>query len=249
MSIRKIVFALPFALGIACSHSQSQSQSKDHTGAMWTLRGSNSVENNTSDGGPGVATPDQAASKPDATGAQVTTTSAQDQDGTVLAAGSASSAPEGSQTSTGMGSSEPQQGSPMGSGGSSESMGTDKSAEPGSMVSQADSGMMSGHGNDEMVTGKLSKVNAEQITIAPKGGGEAKTLKLVKETVVTVNGKTAKPSQLKQGQNVHASYSEQDGDEIAVKIDVTKSKKHSNHAQHGATSSSGMGSSGSGSAQ
>jgi hypothetical protein len=248
MSIGKIVFALPLALGIACSHSQSQS--KDHTGAMWTLRGSNSVENNTSDGGPGAATPDQAqASKQDATGGQVTTTSAQDQDGTVVAAaGSASGGTEGSQTGTGTGSSEPQQGNPMGSGGPSET-GTDKSAEPGSMGSQADSGMMSGHGDDEMVTGKLSKVSADQITITPKGGGEAKILKIVKETVVTVNGKTAKPSQLKQGQNVHASYSDQGGDEIAVKIDVTKSKKHSKNAQHGATSSSGMGSSGSGSGQ
>ena len=246
MSIRKIVFALPFALGIACSHSQS----RDHTGAMWTLRGSNSVENNTSDGGPGAATPDQAqVSKQDATGGQVTTTSAQDQGGTVVAAGSASGGTEGSQTGTETGSSEPQQGNPMGSGGSSETMGTDKSAEPASMGSQADSGMMSGHGDDEMVTGKLSKVSADRITIAPKGGGEAKILKIVKETVVTMNGKTAKPSQLKQGQNVHASYSEQDGDEIAVKIDVTKSKKHSNHAQHGATSSYGMGSSGSGSGQ
>jgi hypothetical protein len=247
MSIRKIVVALPFALGIACSHSQS----KDHTGAMWTLRGSNSLENNTSDGGPGAATPEKGASKQDATGGQVTTTSAQDQGGTVVAAaGSASGGSEGSQTGTGM-SSEPQQGDPMGSGGSSETPGTDKSAEPASTVSQADSGMMAGHGDDEMVIGKLSRVSAGEIWITPKGGGEAKTLKIVKETVVTLNGKTAKPSQLKQGQIVHASYSEQGGEDVAVKIDATKSKKHSNHAQHGSMgASSGMGSStGSGSGQ
>ncbi len=53
--------------------------------------------------------------------------------------------------------------------------------------------------------------------------GESKMLKIVPETVVTMNGKAAKPSQLKAGQRVHARFSEQDGEVVAVRIDARRS--------------------------
>jgi hypothetical protein len=100
------------------------------------------------------------------------------------------------------------------------------------------------------VTGKLSKVSKEELTITPKGGGDAMTLKLAKETVVVVDGKSSDPGKLKQGQSVRASYLEEGGEHTATKIEVkSKHAKRtsggSGHSQQGGMG--GSGSSGSGS--
>lgn len=81
-------------------------------------------------------------------------------------------------------------------------------------------GDLAGHSDDQMVSGKVAKVSKGELRITPQGGGEAKTLKIVKETVVTVNGKDAKPGQIKQGQQVRASYNQVEGEDTAVKIEV-----------------------------
>jgi hypothetical protein len=147
----------------------------------------------------------------------------------------------------------------MGSGGSSETMGSGNapgSADQGTAGSGSSdhaqqgaasgSGDMMAHSDDQTVRGKVSKVSKQEISITPKGG-EAKTLKLSPETVVTINGKDAKPTQLKQGQQVRASYSSQDGDEVAVKIEVGKARQGKSgghmkgHGAGGHSGSSGMG--------
>jgi hypothetical protein len=128
----------------------------------------------------------------------------------------------------------------MGSGGSSETMGTDKSATGGSASGMAGAG--------ETVAGKLTKVSKSEVTITPKGGSPM-TLKIGDQTVVTMNGKSAKPSQLKQGQSVHASYAEEGGAEVATKIDISsgKHKKGSSHPQGTGSGGSDMGGGSSGS--
>jgi hypothetical protein len=80
-------------------------------------------------------------------------------------------------------------------------------------------GGMKGHGDDRMVTGKLSKVSADSITIE-SGKGEKHELKLVGQTMIRMDGKDASRAQLKEGQEVRASFSEEGGQPIAVRIDA-----------------------------
>ena len=254
MSIRKLMVALPFALGIACSHSSS---SKVHTGAMWTEQ-----PGDVSDGGPQASAETANAQSPDSQAAQVKTTSTtvvaqagsgQDQGGAGSSPGSSMGSPGGSSSGSSMGSSEgSDKGSPMGSGGSSESMGTDQSATGGS-ASGSDMGAGSAaHEMDKHISGKLTKVSGEEITIAPKKGAPV-TLQVSDQTTVTMNGKSSDHSQLKQGQSVKASYQEAGTQEVAVSIAVSSTKKQGHHAksttgnhmQGGTGGSSGSGSSGS----
>jgi hypothetical protein len=80
-------------------------------------------------------------------------------------------------------------------------------------------GGMKGHGSDRMVTGKLSKVSADSITIE-SGQGQKHELKLVGQTMIRMDGKDASRTQLKEGQEVRASFSEQGGQPVAVRIDA-----------------------------
>jgi len=124
------------------------------------------------------------------------------------------------------------------------------SGDTGSSAGAAQGGMAQGseeHPAGESVQGKVSKISSKAVSITPKGG-TAKTLKIGDETTVTIDGKAAKPSQLKQGQMVHASYANHDGEDVAMKIEA-KSAKKKNHANHtgGAAGSTGSGSGSSGS--
>jgi len=256
MSIRTIALAIPLVLGIACKTSSTQA-SKDHTGAMWTERSASNV---------GASRQDTAAVQPasmQGTGSQGGSMGGSQPD-TMQGAqgqgqGQGSAAPSGSDSGA------------MGSGGSSESMGSSQQGQAGSPDSgqgasgtsasgssdAAGSGMagaagaagssdLGGHSDDQTVTGTVSKFAKRSISIAAPGG-EAKTLKIVPRTVVTMNGKTAKPSQIKPGQQVRASYNQQGNQDVAVTIDVSGaaagSGQHKTKGHHGGTS----GASGSGS--
>jgi hypothetical protein len=217
MSIRSLLVAVPFALGIACSHS-----AKSHASSSGS--GSSGAQASAPYGD--VVTTAGTATEKAGTG-----TSAEGSAGSSSSAGS-----QDSQSGTGSGSTMggEHKGSEMGSGGSSESMGSDKSAEGGSASAAAGAG--------ETVAGKLTKVSKSEVTIAPKDGSPM-TLKIGDQTVVTMNGKSAKPSQLKKGQSVHASYAEEGGAEIATKIDISSGKHHkgSSHPQGTGSGGSDMG--------
>src|SRR6266511_753036 len=222
MSIRMIALAVPLVLGTACSTSSTQA-SKDHTGAMWT-------EQSSSNGG--------ASSQQEALVVQPTS-----MQGTGSQAGSTGgSQPDSAQGGQGQG--QGGSGSPSGSdsGGSSDTTGS--SAAAGGRE-------LGGHSDDQTVTGKVAKLGKRSISIEASGG-EAKTLKIVPQTDVTMNGKTAKTSQIKPGQQVRASFNQQGGQDVAVTIDVSgagagagQHKMKGGH--HGDTSgSSGPGSPGRG---
>jgi hypothetical protein len=208
MSIRSLLVAVPFALGIACSHS-----SKSHASSSGA--GSSAAQASAPYGE--VVTTAGNASEKEGLG-----TSAEGSAGSSSASGS-----QESQSGTGSGSSMDEHKGEMGSGGSSESMGTDKSAQGGSAAM----------GAGETVAGKLTKVSKSEVQITPKGGSPM-TLKIGDQTVVTMNGKSAKPSQLKKGQSVHASYTEEGGAEIATKIDVSSGKHHKGSSHPTGTGSS-----------
>lgn len=245
MSSTKLAFAIPLALGIACS---TTGQSASRTGAMWTLY-EPSDGSQPSDRPPRGTGADVAPAPRDATAglsvmpvAGSTDSGATGSSGSTGSSDSSSSGSPGSSGSSGsMGSSgsadtgSPGSGGAMGPGGASDTMGSG-SAQGGGSDSSATgssdhahgaasgSGDVMAHSDDQMVRGKVSKVSKDEIAITAKGG-EARTLKIRPETVVTINGKDAKPSQLKQGQMVRASFSNQGGDDVAVKIEAGKARQ------------------------
>lgn len=259
MSIRYLMVTVPFALGIACSHSSS---SQAHTGAMWTTQSGDSSE-----GGVQVA---QSGPQEDGQSARVTTTS-----GTLVAAGgqaqsgsgsmgsSSGSSDSGSAGSSGaMGSGQgssgssdtgsSSSGSPMGSGGSSESMGSSEAAQGGGAAAGSSAAAAGSHEMDKHVWGKVTQASKDQITISPKKGAPV-TLQISGDTQVKMNGKSANASQIKPGQFVRASYQEEGSQEVAVTIDVGHArqghhaKSRSQGGSTGSSGSSGSSSSGSGS--
>lgn len=74
-----------------------------------------------------------------------------------------------------------------------------------------------GHSDDQTVTGRVTDVTAHSISIE-SGEGAAKTLHIVPQTVVTIDGRDARPDEIQQGQEVRASYNTQEGRDVAVRI-------------------------------
>lgn len=257
MSICKIALAIPLVLGIGCVTTGGHGV--DTTGAMWTDGEGGLAEARLprdaatqaymqatgagkDQGSPGAAvSPDTSSGSSGSTGSTGSSHSSDaagssGSTGASDAQGSSGSAGSDSPGATGSTGSSDQ--SPSGAQGSGGAMG---SADQGSTSGTGD---VKGHADDQTVRGKLSKVSKEEVSITPKGG-EAKTLKISPQTIVTINGKDAKPTQLKQGQQVRASYQSQDGDDVAVKIEVGKARQgkssgqmkgrggHTDHSGHG----------------
>jgi hypothetical protein len=103
----------------------------------------------------------------------------------------------------------------------SETPGSGRKGDRGEMHGQPGmhgAGEVRGHRDDEVVRGRLSAVSGDEVTIRSRQG--ERKLKIVPQTVVTVDGKDAERSQLKEGQPVRASFLEQGGQQVAVKIEV-----------------------------
>jgi hypothetical protein len=79
-------------------------------------------------------------------------------------------------------------------------------------------GRSGGHAGDKMVRGRLSAVSGDEITIRSRAGEQK--LKIVPQTVFTLNGKEAQRSQLKEGLPVRASFMEHGGEQVAVRIEA-----------------------------
>lgn len=249
MSMSKLALALPLTIGLACSTSGAQSS--DHTGAMWTEgqqhhdAATAAYEQGTGSGGsqdPSAApqgTASSDAAQAPASGSEVAAAGSSDSSGSSSSDASSGSSGSSGSSDTGSGS-----GGAMGSGGSSDTMGSSGSSDQGSpsgAADQAQPGAAAGAGNagahagDQHVHGKITKVSQDEISIAQKGG-QAKTLKINPDTVVQVNGKDVKPTQLKKGQFVRASYENVSGDDVAVRIESGKVRHgqagHMQHMQH-----------------
>jgi hypothetical protein len=77
-----------------------------------------------------------------------------------------------------------------------------------------------GHASDRVVMGTVSSMTSGTLSIASDTGGAAKTLHVVPETIITVDGVDARISDIKEGEQVRASFSEQEGRQVAVKIEA-----------------------------
>jgi hypothetical protein len=275
MTIRKLALTIPAALGIACSHApMNQQASKDHTGAMWTLREKEAQEALNAEDRTGYLSLHpgleayQAAQAAEAAKAAQPSEQAQPQDvyasasdtivtsmqgsgsqgesmggssaNTGAAGGSDANSGQGATTPGSEGSSDsgaaaPSDQGPSGMGKSSGGAGADTGA--GSMGSMSSTGKKGSH----HVWGKLSQVSSDSVTITPKKG-EAKTLHVTPDTKITMNGKSAQPTDLKEGQQVRASWSSQGGEDTATMISAGKGGHHARKGSKGASGGTGGGS-------
>jgi hypothetical protein len=74
-----------------------------------------------------------------------------------------------------------------------------------------------GHSDDRTVAGHIATVTADAVAIETDQG-ETKTLQIVPETAIQLDGQDASSDALAEGQPVRASFDTVDGQEIAVKI-------------------------------
>lgn len=74
-----------------------------------------------------------------------------------------------------------------------------------------------GHAEDEVLIGQIASATDSSLTVET-AQGDKRTLQIVPETTVELDGQDASATQLSEGQQVRASYALVDGQEIAVKI-------------------------------
>ncbi|HEY6099892.1 MAG TPA: hypothetical protein VIW03_10710, partial [Anaeromyxobacter sp.] len=73
------------------------------------------------------------------------------------------------------------------------------------------------HSDDNVVSGKIARVSRRMVVIETDAG-EQKPVFIVPETQIQVDGQDAQRSDLKQGQDVRASFNNVDGRDVAVVI-------------------------------
>ena len=126
-----------------------------------------------------------------------------------------------------------EQGTSPGTGSGSMSSGSTASSEHG----------MRAHSDDRIVRGRVTKVSEKSVEIQ-SAQGEAKTLQLVPQTSVKIDGQDAQQSDLEEGQEVRASFNSVEGKDVAVEIRAGHQMgSGSSDSMHQGTGSSDTGSS------
>ena len=104
------------------------------------------------------------------------------------------------------------QGAQQPSGGGAQASGPlsqDPIMEPGPSIKA--------HASDDIVTGVISDVSGDAVSIE-SDRGETRTLSIVPQTTIRVDGHDASADDLAEGQPVRASFNEVEGEEVAVEI-------------------------------
>lgn len=135
------------------------------------------------------------------------TTSTESSQGTAAGGGAVATAPGSSST----------QGDTT-YGGSGTATGRDDGTLTGELGAATGSDLK-GHASDRVMAGTVSSVSSRSLSIA-SDTGVARTLQVVPETIITVEGRDGRIDDLKEGEQVRASFNEQDGRQVAVKIEA-----------------------------
>jgi hypothetical protein len=77
-----------------------------------------------------------------------------------------------------------------------------------------------GHASDQVVSGDVTAVSASSVSIETDTG--TRVLEIAPETSITVDGEEATFAELAEGEPVRASYSEVEGRDVAVAIEVER---------------------------
>lgn len=108
-------------------------------------------------------------------------------------------------------------------------MGSASTAAPSAQQPQAAAGaatqdpimqpgpLVQGHAGDEIVAGRITDVGVDTVSIETEQGG-TRTLQVVPQTAIEIDGQDASVQDLAQGQPVRASFDVVDGQGVAVKI-------------------------------
>jgi Cu/Ag efflux protein CusF len=236
MYVRAIALALPIVLGIAaCKTSSTQTR-----------------EGQTATAEPSQTSQDQAtaSSTPPQTETGAGTVTTPGDTGTVTTpgdTGTSAGTASGTVTTPGdTGTSGSAQGGVSGEGtasGATPGMGDTGSTTSGGMHGEMHGGTAAAekaHSDDQVVTGKVTKVSSRSIAIKSEMG-EEKTLELVPQTSVKVDGQDASHADLKEGQEVRASFNQVEGRDVAVEIEagMSSGSTGSTGTMQGGTTGSG----------
>jgi Cu/Ag efflux protein CusF len=131
--------------------------------------------------------------------------------------------------------------------GSMSSSGAYGSAGTSGMSASAGTSDVKGHPSDQVVSGSVQKVSGDAITIASQDG-TPKQLKVSEATLVEIDGQQGKATDIKEGQQVRASFNQVDGEDVAVKIVSGSAGSSSSSGSSWGSGSSGTGSSSTGTA-
>jgi hypothetical protein len=74
-----------------------------------------------------------------------------------------------------------------------------------------------GHAGDELVAGRITEVTNDTVSVRT-AQGDTKTLQIVPETEIQLDGQDASAADLGEGQPVRASFDLVDGQQVAVKV-------------------------------
>lgn len=247
MHVRGFALALPLVLGIACTHTRSQKSADNATaksganqpsetataptpeprtaqpntapGAEATAQGGQ-VDQNQTTSEPRTAHDNTAANSPSgaSTGSPATASSGLPENNQTT------SEPRLPQETTAPNSPDTTSSAMNQRNGSSSSMGS--SSSTGASASSSDvtrdpimerGDPAKAHADDTVVSGKIAKLTHRQLVIQTDAG-ERKSLSIVPQTEFQVDGKDAHRADLKEGQDVRASFSQVDGKDVAVKV-------------------------------
>lgn len=98
---------------------------------------------------------------------------------------------------------------PQASAGGAGAVTQDPIMQPGPAVQ--------GHAGDEIVAGRIADLGSDTISVETQQGG-TRTLQVVPETDIRVDGRDASFQDLAQGQDIRASFDTVGGQDVAVKI-------------------------------
>jgi hypothetical protein len=195
MHVRVIALALPFALGIACTHARSHGTARTANPQTAGEQTATAPAPSTDSSAPGTATGSAAPAPSGTDTAQSTNESSASREP------SAPALPPGSDTGS------------TASAQSDEASGSTASKDP--IIEQGDP--VKGHAEDSVVSGKIARVLRRSVVIVSDSGDQSSLL-IVPETTIEVDGRDAHRSDLQEGQDVRASFDEVNGRNVAVRI-------------------------------
>lgn len=98
----------------------------------------------------------------------------------------------------------------MGSGQQASAAGaTDPMMQPGPAVQ--------GHAGDRVVVGRVASAGQDSVSISTDSG-DTRTLRIVPETTVQLNGQDVSGAELQEGLPVRASFDQVSGEDVAVQV-------------------------------
>jgi hypothetical protein len=117
---------------------------------------------------------------------------------------------------------QPQAGATASAGAQEPTGGVEPGSSSAPLVPSGAERELKGHSSDQVISGRVALASEGSLVINTDDGAQ-RTLSVVDETMVMLNGQEASLPELVPGDDVQASYDEQaDGSKVAVKVESTQ---------------------------